>query len=248
LTQIIVDVCNNHLGYTDILNRMIRMAAKYGADYVKFQLYNPNLLNPSYPNYKQIRANYLQCTIGLSMLHNIFSICEETNISPMFTIFSIDRLDLLEEFDNFTLKIASPDMSNYELIDACVKKYPNKLILISTGMHKTQEIIECREKYKANKNIKFLYCISQYPTPIKDIDWHAVPSYSGFSDHTKGIEAAKQVLGLNLDYLEFHFTLGKYLPGKDHMISKTPDELLVIYEYRKYINTINQYKTRWKEG
>tara|TARA_Y100001960_G_scaffold92733_1_gene99925 strand:+ start:66 stop:275 length:210 start_codon:yes stop_codon:yes gene_type:complete len=50
-------------------------------------------------------------------------------------------------------------------------------------------------------------------------------NYSGFSDHSLGIEAALVAVGRGAMIIEKHFTLNKGLPGPDHICSATPEEL-----------------------
>ena len=49
-----------------------------------------------------------------------------------------------------------------------------------------------KEKIKklfSKNQITFCYCISEYPTPQKKINWKKAINYDGFSDHTLGIIA-----------------------------------------------------------
>ena len=45
------------------------------------------------------------------------------------------------------------------------------------------------KKIFSNNKITFCYCISEYPTQKKKINWKEAISYDGFSDHTLGIIA-----------------------------------------------------------
>jgi sialic acid synthase SpsE len=94
--------------------------------------------------------------------------------------------------------------------------------------------------------IKLLYCISKYPTMNEDVDFERMLYYDGFSDHTQGIEASKKAIDNDVSIIERHFTLGKYLPGRDHFLSSTPDEFKELVDYKNYKNKIKQFKTRWK--
>jgi sialic acid synthase SpsE len=47
----------------------------------------------------------------------------------------------------------------------------------------------------------------------------------GFSDHTLGILASVAAVAGGAEVVEKHFTLDKSLPGTDHVLSVTPDEL-----------------------
>lgn len=240
--DLILDFCNNHCGNEDIMLQMLDIAYRNKVNYIKFQLYNPEKLNPQYPDYKNYKAYLEKHKITEYMLCLIKNSCESYNITPIFTIFTPDQLDRLKEFTNYHLKIASPDMENTKLIDKCLKL---KKTIISTGMHTKIEISKIQDKYK-NK-AEFMYCVSKYPTIECDIDYTYMMNFDGFSDHTLGILAAQKAFTRGIKYVEKHFTLSKYLPGKDHHMSMTPDELVELSDWIQYKNSIEMYKNRWKD-
>ena len=45
------------------------------------------------------------------------------------------------------------------------------------------------EKLFSKSPITFCYCISEYPAPLRKINWKNATKYDGFSDHTLGIIA-----------------------------------------------------------
>lgn len=255
MTKIILDIANNHLGSRDILDKLISYPPAGMIDYLKFQLYNPEKLNKDYPNYEKYKESCKRCYIDSDTLKHIL---EEFNWAaskkPMFTIFSKDRIEFLQgaldELDysatwpcDFALKIASPDMSNFKLIDAVQEAFPSNLLVISTGMHSENQIGECISRYP---NAKFLYCISEYPVSPEDIDWGRISELDGFSDHTLGIEAAKKCILMGVEYLEFHFTLSKNLPGKDHFVSKDLKDLDRLVKFKQSLVNNEFYKVRWR--
>lgn len=255
MTKLIMDACCNHLGNMDIIKEMIVKAEKNGADYIKFQLYNHKRLNPDFPKFKEAHANYKKNEIDVSKLFSIFYTCSEVGIIPMFTIFSEDRIPFLYEnmhkiqmpIKGVALKIASSDMSNYDLITKVIKQFPDLELFISTGMHSVQDIAHVKQTFSAQKNIKWMYCNSMYPAPEEDIRMSALLDFDGFSDHTIGIRKAKEVVSFDLvDYIEKHFTLSRNLPGKDQFFSIEPNELKELKNFIKYIESIPIYKSRWK--
>ena len=93
--------------------------------------------------------------------------------------------------------------------------------------------------------LSVLYCISKYPTEYEDIDFDKMQLFDGFSDHTVDLKASKKAIELGVEYIERHFTLGKFLPGKDHFLSSTPDEFKELAKHRNYISNCQTYKRRW---
>ena len=109
------------------------------------------------------------------------------------------------------------------------------------GMGGSKKKIE--QIFKNNK-ITFCYCISRYPTKLKDIIWNDAIKFDGFSDHTLGITAPIifSILKKNLDTkticIEKHVKL-KNSNGPDASSSITTDELK---EMVKQIHLIEKLK------
>lgn len=247
-SKIILDCCRNHLGNSEIIVQMIKIAALYGVDYIKFQIYTSTKLNLNLYS-EENRISYAKHELSDDQIKLIVNECLKHDIKPMFTLFTLDKLEFIKEIitvNNVAIKIASPDMMNYELIDNIIKQFweDGNEMFISCGMHSLKEIHDTRKKYEYD-DIKWLYCVSKYPTYIDDLNFDVMRTFDGFSDHTIGIEAAELAITNGLDYIEKHFTLSKNLPCKDNLVSITPDEVKKLTEYRRYINSIKLYKGRW---
>jgi sialic acid synthase SpsE len=246
MTQICLDFCNNHMGDRSVLAKMLEIAADNNVDYVKFQLYNPSRLNENYPNY----ANYFDYLCKHALHENdieyIFKTCDDLYLKPMFTIFSKDMLKYLPSTSNFELKIGSAEAHKKDLIEECIKL--DTPVWVSTGMLTDKEFEE--HKSILGGMVHYMYCISRYPTPYSMIDFNALKPggyYKGFSDHTLGIEATKEAVKLKVELIEKHFTLSKYLPGKDHSMSITPDELKALMNWKTMHEFVDKYRGRWVE-
>ena len=57
-------------------------------------------------------------------------------------------------------------------------------------------------------------------------------------DHTIGILAPAVAVALGAEVIEKHFTLDKSLPGTDHVLSVTPDELKQMIEYIRLVEVL----------
>lgn len=253
MTKLILDCCNNHLGDVDIIIEMINQASRLKAEYVKFQLYNSDKLNPDYPNYRVYLKNCKKCEIRAKHLKAIYKQCKLRHIKPMFTIFSSDRLGFLEsnwpsyEYD-FALKIASSDMDNENLIGNTYRMFSKREVFVSTGMHSETEIDAVRKSWNTFKgidDIHWLYCVSKYPTLPHEINFTRMKKFDGFSDHTQDNKTAMRAININMGYIEMHFTLGKALPSKDNLISRLPHEVEELTRYIDYLESIEKYKRRW---
>lgn len=80
--------------------------------------------------------------------------------------------------------------------------------------------------------VVLLHCTTEYPAPIEETNLRAMDVLHsafglpvGFSDHTKGSEAALAAVARGASVLEKHLTLDKTASGPDHAASLEPDEL-----------------------
>lgn len=241
MTKIIADACCNHLNHLPIIDSMIKQAAEIGIDYIKFQVFQAEDLSKDFPDYNNAYEYYKNLELSDDTIRFICRQCAQYNIKPLFTVFNGKALQRTVPYCS-SIKIASPDANNWELILEAVK-YAHELF-VSTGMHNDEEIISLRENINT-ENTKLFYCISKYPTHLDEIDFEKMLPFDGFSDHTLGTEAAKRAITNGVAYIEKHFTLGRDLPGNDHRISATVDEFKDIVAHRNYIKKSGIYKKRW---
>jgi N-acetylneuraminate synthase len=82
------------------------------------------------------------------------------------------------------------------------------------------------------KNVTLLHCTSEYPARFEDVNLRAMQTLrevfglaTGISDHTPGTTVPVAAVTLGAVVVEKHFTLDRELPGPDHKVSLTPDEL-----------------------
>jgi len=137
----------------------------------------------------------------------------------------------LEQFSPSAYKIASFEITDYDLIRYTAKK--GKPMIISTGIATYNEIEDvvgiCREEN--NENIILLKCTSAYPAPLDQANLLTIPDLekkfnviSGFSDHTLGTTAPIVAVSLGAKVVEKHFILDKSIGGPDSAFSLDKNE------------------------
>lgn len=233
---IIADACNNHLGDMRIIERMIELCP---ADFIKFQLFDPNELSREWRGeYEYYRLHALSD----DMVLRIIRLCDSKNITPMFTLFSRSQIARAKHLGVVWVKIASPNACDLSFVHDVVAEFDE--VTISDGMlhEKDKRCIN----YVA-PNATFLHCISRYPAIWTEEEKNKALSMDGISDHSDNIDTAIWAVRNGL-WVERHYTLGKDLPGKDHKISSTPDEFRKIVAERDYLKNIERYKNRWTGG
>ena len=222
--EIIAEIGQNHNGDLELACELIKKAKVCGADVAKFQLYDAKNLFPKEGN----EWYEYNCKTELSFedVEMLDRVCKEEGIEFMASVFDVKRIRWLEDLNVKRYKIASRSIHEEHLINAVIET--GKPVLISLGMWKQETF----PSYSGN--ISYLYCISKYPTPLKELDFSKIDfsSYGGFSDHTEGVVAPITALARGAKIIEKHFTIDKTMHGPDHSGSMTPQELTEICNYR----------------
>lgn len=242
---IIAEAGVNHNGDLKIAKELIDVAADAGADFVKFQTFNPSLLVSSYAK----QATYQQKNTGinqsqLEMLTNLelkecdhnslIEHCKNKKINFLSTSFDIQSTKFLRKLDLGLFKIPSGEITNLPYLEL-IGSYQGKVIL-STGMANLGEIeaaIQVLEKNGTTRNqITLMHCTTEYPAPFSEVNLKAMRSLKeafgtniGYSDHTIGITISIAAAAQGASVIEKHFTLDKNMPGPDHKASLDPKEL-----------------------
>lgn len=242
---IIAEAGVNHNGNLATAKEMIKIAAKSGADYVKFQSFKADKLakpDSELANYQREPGNYrgsqLQLLKKLELSEKshfeLKRICKESDIKFLSTAFDIESADFLREMGQELFKIPSGEITNLPYLRH-VGAY-NKEIILSTGASNFREIEEALfELTKAGtklEKITVLHCTSAYPAIMSEVNLRAMQKISqefsvkvGYSDHTIGIEVAIAAAALGAKVIEKHFTLDRNMKGPDHKSSLEPIEL-----------------------
>lgn len=223
--EIIAEIGQNHNGDMGLARELISAAKENGADVAKFQLYDAKALFPREGN-PWFEYN---CATELTRtdVELLMRTCEDVGIEFMASVFDIERIEWLEKVNVRRYKVASRSIRESELIAAIAAT--RKPLILSLGMWREPEF-----PVIPADDCAFLYCISKYPTPLREVNLASVSfeRYGGFSDHTVGIAAAVAAFARGAAIVEKHFTLDKKMYGPDHEGSMTPEELRILSNLR----------------
>ena len=254
-TIIIAEIGVNHCGNLILAKKMINSAKKFGADYVKFQTFNPELLstkNAKLANYQKKNKNYLnqykmleQLSLSKDTTVKIFRYCKLKKIGFLSTAFDLESAKFLLQFKMDYAKIPSGEITNYPLLRFLAKNY--KKVILSTGMSSLKEIkwaIKILQKYKIKKsNIFILHCTSSYPAPIEELNLNVIKYLKkkfktnvGYSDHSNSILTPIVANTMGASIIEKHFTLNKKFKGPDHSSSIDENEFSEVIKGIKLSN------------
>lgn len=253
---VIAEIGSNHNGDMDLCRKMIDAAKEADADAVKFQSFtDKSLISKSefkrredYGDSEEDKNRHfgtLKDMVDAYWLrpeqHNeIAKYCREIGIEFLSTPFSPSETDMLDDLNLPLFKVASMDVNHPELLKHIASK--QKPVILSTGMATLGEIehaVETLEQAGSGK-ITLLHCTSVYPPKTEYINLRNINMLAetfelptGYSDHTIGTDVPLIALSLGACIIEKHFTLDKELPGWDHWVSATPEEMASIVSFSK---------------
>ncbi len=236
----------NHNGSLKRALKLIDIAAEAGADYVKFQVANSNIISRYAPKAKyQIKSSKNLKETQHDMIKKIElnwdkinlqlkKHCKKKGIKFLTSAFTLEDVLKVKKLNTEIFKIASGEITNFPLLKLIGKI--NKKTILSTGMSSFREIDNAvkvlRKSGLKNKNLIIMQCTTAYPTPIEELNLNSILEFkkrykveAGLSDHSLGTLAPIAAIGLGARYIEKHFTISKKLNGPDHKASLSPFEL-----------------------
>jgi len=233
-TYIIAELSANHNGSLQIALDTIKAAKEVGANAVKLQTYTADTMTLNSKNEdfiikggtlwdgKSLYDLYKEAYTPWEWHEKLFKYARTIGIDIFSSPFDKSAVDFLEQLNPSAYKIASFEITDYELVRYTASKM--KPIIISTGIATLEEIEDvvkiCKEV--GNENIILLKCTSAYPAALEDANLIMIPDIkerfgviSGFSDHTLGSTAPIVAVTLGAKVIEKHFILDKSIGGAD---------------------------------
>ncbi len=225
---LICELSGNHNNSYSHLKRLINSAISQKVDLVKFQVYKPETLTLDTQS-KQFKINHKNRWSKYKNLYNLFKkshtpwnwikklskILEENKINWFASAFDKSSVDFLESLNCKAYKIASPEITDVNLINYIASK--NKPIVLSTGMAEEKDLdLAVRNIKKYHSKYCILKCTSNYPASYKDLNLLSIKKIKkkyncvvGFSDHTIDNLAANISVVFGSTIIEKHFKLDK---------------------------------------
>lgn len=236
---VIAEAGVNHNGSAELAHQLIDVAAVSGADFVKFQTFDPSKLvakgTAAAPYQKERGATTQsdlleQLALAPSVWGELKDHAESQGIGFLSTPFDMDSADLLADLGVKAMKVSSGELTNLPFLRAIAAMGVD--MLVSTGMGSEDEVLRAAEATSAADFVGFFHCVSSYPAPVEQCNLTAIPALAkllgrpvGWSDHTPGVESALVAATLGARLFEKHFTLDRTMDGPDHQASLEPGEL-----------------------
>lgn len=230
---IIAEVGVNHNGNINLAYKLIDLAAKAGADAVKFQMFYPEMLcSKIYRNEElEMLKKYIVSFEDMKKLRDYsYSLGLEFIVTP----FDFKSLEDVVKLDCSAIKIGSGELTHTPFLKRAASF--DKSLIISTGASYLSDIERAVNTIKtvSNKSLSILHCVSTYPAPDDCLNLYALQTLKfafrdciiGFSDHSLGYTASNLAVALGANVIEKHITLDKCLEGPDHKASASQEEFI----------------------
>ncbi|MCT7615116.1 pseudaminic acid synthase [Aliarcobacter butzleri] len=233
-TFIIAELSANHNGSLQTALDSIKAAKECGANAIKLQTYTADTLTLNSRNEdfmisggtlwdgRNLYELYQEAYTPWEWHKELFDYARSLDIDIFSTPFDKTAVDFLETLNPSAYKIASFEITDYELLRYTASK--QKPIIISTGIATIDEIQDVVNICKSvgNENIILLKCTSEYPAPLNEANLKTISNMKetfgvevGFSDHTLGIVAPVVAVTLGAKVIEKHFIIDKSIGGAD---------------------------------
>ena len=235
---IIAEIGINHNGDMNITKELITSAKNCGADAVKFQKRDINVVYS-----KEFLSEKRESPWGSTQLDQkkglefekeeydeINKFCKNLDIIWFASAWDLNSIKFLEQYDFKYNKIASAMIVDEEFLREVAKQ--KRYTFISTGMCNYSHIDKAVEIFRSEKcDFELMHCVSVYPFENKYANLRLIKKLRerynckvGYSGHEKsGLAISYAACALGATSIERHFTLDRTMYGSDQAASLTPE-------------------------
>ena len=253
---IIAEAGVNHNGRLDLAMKLCDAAKDAGVDAVKFQTWitenivtasarqaayqteNAGVEESQYDMLKKLELSYGQ-------FEEIQQYCKKIGIDFLSTPDEEESLAFLMNTLHLPLvKIGSGEVTNIPYLRT-IASY-QKPVILSTGMSTLAQVAVAYDTLlnAGAPSVTLLHCTTNYPCSYDEVNLRAMQTLKdafkcqvGYSDHTMGIEIPVAAVAMGAEIIEKHFTLDRNLEGPDHKASLEPQELKLMVQQIRHIET-----------
>jgi len=242
--EICVEMSGNHQGSKNDALKFMHLAFKNGADFLKLQVYTPDTItfksnlpdfqvkaDNEWSKYETLHDLYSKAYTPWEWIEEIFEEAKKIGLKTFASPFDFSAVDFLEELDCPIYKIASPEITDLNLIRKCART--GKPVILSSGLASLKDLEDAVEVLK-EENVPFLIlkCVSAYPTDLAEINLSTMTMLRdnfncnvGLSDHTLGPYASYAASALGASLIEKHFKMPGDISSVDASFSMELSEL-----------------------
>lgn len=238
-TFIIAEIGTAHGGSFKKAKELIDAAVYAGADCLKFQIvYANEILHPDtgfvklptgniplYDRFKELETSpefYKMCA----------EYCKKQNILFSASPFGLQSLKELADTNPALIKIASPELNHFPLLQSINKNYSKFPLVLSSGVSKLSDIEKALETTANVKTRALLHCITAYPAPEEEYNLKVIGNLAaifgvpvGVSDHSMDpvlVPVLSVACGGSI--IEKHICLSRKDSGLDDPVALEPKD------------------------
>ncbi len=201
--------------------KLIRAAKAAGADLVKIQALLPDTITRDFtgPEFtirkgpwagRHLHELYTVAHMPRAWFGDIFALGREIGIPIFPSVFSLNDLEFVRQFEPPAYKIASFELVDTMLVQAVADE--RRPVILSTGMASWGEVRDAADRVPVDRRV-LLHCISSYPTDVEKANLSFMDvlrreaALVGLSDHTTDYEVAMMAVAREARVIEKHITL-----------------------------------------
>jgi len=237
---IIAEAGVNHNGELPLAHRLVDVAADVGANAVKFQTWQTELIcapgarAAQYQHDADQYALLKRLELPLAWHPELRDHAIARGIDSLTTPDELVSARYLVDLGVPALKVGSAEVRNIAHLSA-IGAFGIPVIL-SSGMATLEDVQRAVMAVEASgTQVAVLHCVSAYPAPADEMNLLAIRTLAaaldvpvGLSDHSQGNIAATTAVGIGIAILEKHITIDRRLPGPDHQASDEPAEFAAL--------------------
>lgn len=253
---VIAELGVNHDGSARRAVEMAHAAADAGADAIKLQLFDADLLMSASAKlavYQKAAgetdpiAMLRRLQLSAAEMGPVIEAARSRGLAAIVTVFSVQLVEEAERLGWDGYKTASPDVIHKPLLEAL--SATGKPLIVSTGASTAEEVERAAEWLsgaRAEGRLAVLQCVSSYPARDEDAAVGAMEDLRarvkgvpiGYSDHTAGEDTGALAVALGASVLEKHLTYDRTARGPDHAASLDPAG------FRRYVERVRGARAR----
>jgi N-acetylneuraminate synthase len=236
---VIGEIGLNHNGDVDIAKKLIDVAARAGANAVKFQKRTPEIATPAHMRDVQRETPWGTMSYLDYRYRVEFDREQYIEIGDYATMLGLDwfaspwdvpSVDFLEDLNVVAHKVASASLTDIELLEAL--RATGKPVILSTGMSTIEQIDRALEVLGTDQTV-LMHATSTYPMEPDEANLKVIGTLRdryagipvGYSGHERGLQISLAAVALGAVAVERHITLDRTMWGSDQAASLEPTGL-----------------------
>ena len=234
-TFICAEIGINANGSVDLAKQLIDVASIAGADMIKFQKRNVDVVytkeeldKPRESPFGATNGDLKRgLEFGIAEYAEIDNYCHQKGIMWTASPWDISSVSFLEHFDVPAYKVASACLTDEALLWSI--NDTGKPVILSTGMSTMEQVRTAVGAFPEDR-VAILACTSTYPAKVHELnlarietlDKEFYPCPIGYSNHSPGLWMSLAAVAMGAALLEVHITLDRASWGSDQAASIEP--------------------------